>query len=133
MPYERAGASKTVEVRGGSRVVSVIEYRRYSLPSRVFFQFRRDAQPAQTAGQLDSISEQLSDRIEAVLNLANVTDVDYFQDTSQAGRLQDRMRTYYRTDDGLEGDVESDLAHFGPTFTRNQINDEIAALRSQGA
>lgn len=133
MPFRRAGASSTIEVRGGSRIVKVIVYRRYSLPSETYFQFRRDAQPAQTKAQLDSISEQLSDRIEAVLGIQYVTDVDYFQDATRAGRLQDRMRTYYDTDDGIEGDVESSLAQFGPNFTKKQIDTEVAALRARGA
>jgi hypothetical protein len=128
--FRAAGSSVTVEVRGGSRVVKVREYRTYATPSQTFFQFRRDVKPALSLATINSVREQLSDRIEQVLALDDVVDVDYFQDTTKAGRLQDWMRTYYETDDGIEGDVESDLAHFGPNFTGNQVRQAIAIARA---
>jgi hypothetical protein len=124
------GNTETVEVQG-SKVVKVREYHCVAVvdvpggaTSEVYFQFRRPkAIPAST---VHSVAQQFADRIEGVLNLANVTDVVYSQDTSQGGRLQDRMTTYYASADGsIEGDVESDLAHFGPGYTGSQVAAEL--------
>lgn len=126
------GSTETVQV-SGSKVQKVKEYHCVAvvgLPDgasdEVYFQFRRPkAIPAST---IQSVAQQFADRIEAVRNLANVTDVVYSQDTSQGGRLQDRMTTYYSSADGsIQGDVESDLAHFGPSYTGAQVADELAA------
>jgi hypothetical protein len=128
---EIIGRIQGTEVRGGNTVVTVFSYQCLSHPSGTFFSFRRTK--AQVAsGPPVSGANQLSDRIEAVLNLDAVTDVYYFQDTTPSGLLRDMMRTYYQSADGrVEGDVESDLAHFGPNYTGAQINDEIAAAEAQ--
>lgn len=125
------GSTETVEVQG-SKVVKVREYHCVAVAdvpggvtTEVYFQFRRPKAVAQST--IKSVAQQFANRIEGVLNLANVTDVVYFQDTSQGGRLQDRMTTYYASANGeIEGDVESDLAHFGPNYTGKQIADELA-------
>jgi len=125
--FKIVGLANTTEYQGGTSVVKVREWHVVSLPSETYFQFRRaegtpgfkDPKPA---------AKQLSDRIEAVIDLPNVTGVLYSQDVTQLGRLQDRMTTAYRTEDGtVSGTVESDLAHFGPNFTGAQVAAEIAA------
>lgn len=120
------GVVNTKEVRG-TKLVPVKEFQVLSLPSETYFEFRRD--PSQ-AGYTDPkpAAKQLSDRIEAVLGLPNVVDVVWSQNTTAAGKLVDWMTTYYETPNGtISGSVESDLAHFGPTFTRSQVAKEIAA------
>lgn len=121
------GVSNTTEYRGGNKVVKVREYHVTSMPSETYFEFRREiGTPGYTNPK--PAAQQLSDRIEAVLALPDVTDVLYSQDVTQAGRLQDRMETFYRTPDGaVSGSVESSLAQFGPNFTGGQVADEIAA------
>jgi len=127
MAYQKLGFSQTTEVQGGTKLVKVREYRRLSMPSETYYQFRRP-QGKWDAALIASVSEQFADRIEGVLAIPEVTDVIYSQDTTMGGRLQDRMTTYYQTLDGLiEGSVESSLAEFGPTFTGQQVADEIAA------
>lgn len=129
--FRITGSTETVQVQG-SKVVKVKEYHclaESSLPdggvAETYFQFRRPKAIPQST--IRSVAQQFADRIEAVLNLPAVTDVVYSQDTSQGGRLQDRMTTYYATADGaIQGDVESDLAHFGPNYTGAQIADELA-------
>jgi hypothetical protein len=99
-----------------------------ALPSETYFQFRRKKGHWDLT-TIKSVAKQLSDRVEAVLNLPFVTDVSYSQDTSDGGRLRDVMTTWYRqtTPDGMiSGSVEGTLAEFGPNFTKAQILDEIA-------
>ena len=127
MAYERLGYSQTQEVQGGNKLVKVREYRRLSLPSETYYQFRRP-QDKWAAANIASVSEQFADRIEAVLGNPLATDVVYSQDTTAGGRLVDMMTTYYATADGrIEGSVESSLAQFGPAFTGAQIDAEIAS------
>lgn len=127
MAFRIEGVSNTQEYRGGNRTVKVREYHVVALPSETYFEFRREiGTPGYTNPK--PAAQQLSDRIEAVLGLADVTDVLYSQDVTQAGRLQDRMETFYRTPTGtISGSVESSLAQFGPNFTGAQIAAEIAA------
>ena len=127
------GSTRTVEVQGGTKLVKVKEYHCTAVSTlpdgssdETYFQFRRPATVVQAT--VRSVAQQFADRIEGVLNLPNVSDVIYSQDTSQGGRLQDRMTTYYATADGaITGDVESSLANFGPGYTGAQIADEISA------
>lgn len=128
MAYRIEGYTVTEEVQGGNKIVRVREYHVYSLPSETYFQFRRPVGPKTSAANIKSVAKQLSDRIEAVLNIPVVTDVVYSQDVSPGGRLIDMMTTYYQTlDQAISGSVESDLAHFGPGNTGAQIDAEIAA------
>lgn len=127
MAYKVLGYADTTEYQGGNRVVKVREWHVNSLPSETYFQFRR---AIGTPGYKDPkpSAKALSDRIEAVHDLPDVTDILYSQDVTQAGRLQDRMTTFYRAADGaITGSVESSLAEFGPNFTGAQIAAEIAA------
>lgn len=126
MGFEIVGAVNTNEVRG-TKLVKVREFQVMSLPSETYFEFRRT--PDQSGYSTPKpAAEQLSDRIEAVLALPNVTDVVWSQEPKPGGSLLDWMTTYYRTPDGtIAGSVESDLAHFGPTFTGKQVAAEIAA------
>lgn len=125
------GSTETVEVQG-SKVIKIREYHCVAVSDlgggvtvETYFQFRRPKTVAQST--VKSVAQQFANRIEAVLELPHVTDVVYSQDTSQGGRLQDRMTTFYTSSDGaIEGDVESDLAHFGPNYTGAQVNDELA-------
>ena len=127
MGFRIEGYDQTSEYQGGNKVVPVRVYHVYALPSETYFSFRRD-KTKWAAGNIRSVAQQLSDRIEAVLDLPDVTDVDYSQQVTPGGKLVDWMTTYYRTADGaISGSVESDLAHFGPTFTGNQVSAEIAA------
>lgn len=129
--FRITGSTETVQVQG-SKVVKVKEYHCVAVSAlpggatdETYFQFRRAKAIPQST--IRSVAQQFADRIEGVLNLPNVTDVVYSQDTSQGGRLQDRMTTYYASaDGGIQGDVESDLAHFGPGFTGDQVADELA-------
>ena len=115
---------QTEQLQGGV-LVKVREYHVLSTPSDTYFQFRR-AQPQWPNAK--SVAGQLSSRIEAVAALADVTDISYFQDVTNGGKLVDMMRTYYATPNGtISGSVESDLAHFGPNYTGAQIAAEIAA------
>lgn len=125
MPYEIIARVNTKEVRG-TRLVPVREFQVISLPSETYFEFRRDSsQPGFTSP--GPAAQQLSDRIEAVLALPNVTDVVWSQNTTPAGQLLDWMTTYYATANGsISGSVESSLAQFGPNFTKAQIDYEIS-------
>ena len=126
MPARITGSTQTVEVQGGNKLVTVKEYHVLSLPSETYFQFRRPKTTA--AATIRSVANQFSGRIEAVLANALVTDVVYSQDTTQGGRLQDRMTTYYRSPDGaIEGDVEQPLAEFGPNVTIAEVVNELNA------
>lgn len=127
MAYQVQGHTDTVEVQGGTRVVKVREFHVVSLPSETYFQFRR-AQGTPGFTNPGPSAKALSDRIEAVLALPEVTDVVYSQNVTPGGKLQDWMTTYYQAAAGaIQGSVESDLAHFGPNFTGAQVADEIAA------
>jgi hypothetical protein len=123
--FEILGATNTREVRG-NKLVKVREFAVVSLPSETYFQFRRDAsQPCYAAPK--PCAKQFSDRIEAVMGLADVTDVVYSQDTTSGGKLVDWITTFYETADGkIAGSVESTLAQFGPNFTGAQVAAEIA-------
>lgn len=127
MGFRIDGVTNTKEVIGGNKLVPVHEYHVVALPSDTYFQFRRHPpQPGYTDPK--PAAKQLSDRIEEVLADPRVIDVAYFQDTSAAGRLIDSMRTFYVSEDGtVSGSVESDLAHFGPGLTLEQVSEEIAA------
>jgi hypothetical protein len=126
MAYTIQGYTQTSEVQGGTKIVKIREYHVYSLPSNTYFQFRRPL--TTTAANIKSVAQQLSDRIEAVLALPDVIDVAYSQDVTASGQLVDMMTTYYATPDGMiSGSVQSDLAHFGPNYTGNQVQAEIAA------
>ena len=126
MAFTIIGIVRTKEVRG-TKLVDVKEYQVMSLPSETYFEFRRD--PSQPGFKDPKpAAQQLSDRIEAVLALPNVVDVVWSQNTTAAGALVDWMTTFYATADGaISGSVESALKFFGPNFTRNQVNAEIAA------
>lgn len=122
------GFSASEEVRG-TRVVKVREFHCRSLPSGTYFEFRRT--PGQRCFTEPMFcAQQFADRIEGVLTHRNITDVDYFQDTTAAGRLEDWMRTFWLADEGeLEGFVEQRLADFGPTNTTKAVNADIEAAR----
>ncbi len=125
--YKVLGWDVIDEYRGGNSVVKVREFRVLSLPSETFFQFRRGKQ-GKTWIAPGASAQQFADRIEGVLALANVDDVQYSQRVTKGGKLQDWMTTWYSSDDGeISGSVESDLAHFGPNFTAGQIAGEMAA------
>lgn len=125
MAAQIQGFTATTEVQGGTKLVKVHEYHVLSLPSETYFQFRRPATTA--AATIKSVAKQLSDRIEAVLKLGDVTDVVYSQDVTPGGQLQDRMTTYYETPDGaISGSVEQKLADFGPNVTGGLVAAEIA-------
>lgn len=127
MGYRIEGRTQTLEVRGGTKVVKVREFHCYATPSETYFQFRRD-QTQSCYATPGPCAKSFADRIEAVLDLANVTDVVYSQNVTAGGKLQDWMTTYYETADGaVSGSVESSLAQFGPNFTGGQVADEIAA------
>lgn len=126
MGYAIVGIVKTNELRG-TQLVPVKEYQVLSLPSETYFEFRRDASQSgyTTPGPA---ATQLSNRIEAVLGLPDVTDVVWSQNPSASGKLLDWMTTYYSAAGGaISGSVESDLAHFGPNYTNQQIKTEIEA------
>lgn len=126
MGYRVEGWDVVNEYQGGNRVVKVREFHVYSTPSETYFQFRRGKRGAAWIAPGPSAA-QFSDRIEAVMDHPLVSDVQYSQDVTPAGKLIDWMTTFYRTEDGrISGSVESDLAHFGPTFTIGQINAEVA-------
>lgn len=128
--FRIVGSTQTIEVQG-TKIVPIKEYHAYAVSTlpdgqteETYFQFRRPK--SVSAGTVHSVAQQLADRIEAVLSSAHVTDVVYSQDTTRGGTLQDRMTTYYASSDGsIEGDVDSDLAHFGPNFTGQQIAAEL--------
>lgn len=124
--YEIIGVTQTEEVKG-SKVMKVKEFHVVANPSETYFEFRRNiSQPGYTNPK--PAAQQFADRIEAVLGLANVVDVDYFQDTTAAGQLRDMMRTFYATPDGkIQGSVEQWLGDFGPGKTAALVNAEIAA------
>jgi hypothetical protein len=126
MGYRIEGYTSTTEVQGGTKLVKVRQWHVYALPSETYFQFRR---PATTAKDVvHSVADQLATRIEAVLAIPAVTDVVYAQDVTPGGQLVDTMTTYYEAHGGnILGSVESNLAHFGPTFTGKQVAAEIAA------
>jgi len=127
MAFEILGRAQGSEVQGGNTVVTVFTYNVISNPSGTYFQFRRPLAKSSPAN-IKNVAKQFSDRIEAVAKDSRITDVQYFQDTTQGGLLRDMMRTYYSAADGtIMGSVESDLAHFGPGFTLNQVQNEIAA------
>lgn len=127
----KLGSTQTIEVQG-NKVTVVKEYRRIAVASlpeggtaEIYYQFRRPK--AIDAATIASVSQQFADRIEGVMNLPDVHDVVYSQDTTLGGRLQDRMTTYWRTADGLfEGDVEQALRDLGPTVTGALVAQEIA-------
>lgn len=126
MGFRIVGAVNTNEVRG-TKLVKVREFQVMSLPSETYFEFRRTPDQPGFADPKPA-AKQLSDRIEAVLGLDNVTDVVWSQEPRPGGALLDWMTTFYRTPDGtVSGSVESDLAHFGPSFTGKQVAAEIAA------
>lgn len=126
MGFRIEGFSPTVEYQGGNRVVQVREYHVYALPSETYFQFRRPKAKWDPAN-IRSVAKQFSDRIEAVLALPNVTDVIYTQDVTLAGRLQDRMTTFYQSADGsVSGSVEQPLASFGPGNTGALVADALS-------
>lgn len=127
MAFIITGRVQTQEVRGGNRLVKVREFQCVALPSETYFQFRRDAtQPCYAAPR--PCAQQFSDRIEAVMALANVVDVVYSQDTTPGGRLVDIMTTYYASEDGaVQGSVEQTLAEFGPNTTGALVASEMAA------
>ena len=131
MGYRIEGYDVVTEYQGGNRVVQKREFHVYSLPSETYFQFRRGRQgtgPKAPWIAPGASAAQLSDRVEAVLDIATVVDVLYSQDVTAAGKLQDMMTTFYRTEDGrISGSVESSLAEFGPNFTGAQVAAEIAA------
>ncbi len=124
------GSTPTREVRGGNKLVKVREFHALSLPSETFFGFRRDAtQPCYADPK--PCAQQFADRIEAVLALPDVVDVDYFEDTAASGRLRDMMRTFFETDDGaVSGSVEQELKNFGPTATGAAVAQAIADERA---
>ena len=138
--YRIIGVRKDVEVRGGNKLVPIREYHVIATSEledgrteETYFQFRRDATVLKA--NVQSSAQQFADRIEDVLNSPFVTDVVYSQDTSQGGRLQDRMTTYWRdpTADDLgdvEGDVESALANFGLGYTYKQVYEDWVATRA---
>lgn len=127
MAFLIQGYTQTREVRGSNKLVRVREFQVMSLPSETYFQFRRDAtQPCFAAPK--PCARQLSDRIEAVMGDARVTDVVYSQDTTDGGKLVDWMTTYYETPDGaISGSVEGPLREFGPNKTLADVATEIAA------
>lgn len=125
--FDVIGNTTTEEVRGGNKVVKVREFHVLSLPSETYFEFRRDSTTPGFTNPKPS-AQQFADRIEGVLALPNVVDVDYFQDTTAAGQLRDMMRTFYSTPNGaVQGSVEQKLADFGPGKTAALVNAEIAA------
>lgn len=125
MAYRIEGYTSTNEVQGGTKVVKVRQWHVYSEPSETYFQFRRPATADKAT--INSVADQLSDRIEEVLALPDVTDVVYSQDVTPGGQLVDWMTTYYTARGGnISGSVGSDLAHFGPNYTGKQVADEIA-------
>ncbi len=127
MGFRIEGYTQTKEVMGGNKLVNVREYQVVALPSETYFQFRRHP-PQPGYNDPKPAAQQLSDRIEAVLADPRIVDVVYLQDTTAGGRLIDKMRTFYSTEDGaISGSVEQDLAHFGPGNTLGLVADEIAA------
>lgn len=126
MPFQIQGYTQSREVRGGNKLVRVREFHVISLPSETYFQFRRDPSQACFAAP-KPCAEAIAGRIEGVLGLPNVVDVVYSQDTSAGGRLQDRMTTFYETEDGaISGSVEQALPDFGPQRTGALVAAEIA-------
>jgi len=126
--FQILGRVQTQEVRGGNKLVKVREFQVIALPSETYFQFRRDpSQPCYLAPK--PCAQQFADRIEAVMEDANVTDVVYSQDTTAGGRLVDTMTTFYETPDGaISGSIEPQtLAAFGPGTTLPLVAAEIAA------
>lgn len=127
MAFEIIGRTQGSEVQGGNKVVTVFTFEVISYPSGTYFQFRRPKAKASPANA-KNVAGQFSNRIEAVIAGANVADVQYFQDTTQGGLLQDMMRTYYSADDGtIQGSVEQKLADFGPGKTLALVNAEVAS------
>lgn len=127
MAFEILGRAQGTEVQGNNTVVTVFTYNVISRPSETYFQFRRPLAKSSPAN-IKNVAGQFSGRIENVAKDSRVTDIQYFQDTTQGGLLRDMMRTYYANADGtVQGSVESPLANFGPTFTLAQISSEIAA------
>jgi hypothetical protein len=132
--YRIEGYTQTSEVQGGTKIVKVREYHVFSLPSETYFQFRRPKPQAgvttgpYAASSIKAVAKQLSDRIEAVLAIATVTDVVYSQDVTPGGQLQDTITTFYEADNGnIQGSVEQPMANFGPTVTAKLVAAEIAA------
>jgi len=139
--YTIVGQWPTTELQGGTNVIAVKEFAVTTKPDGLYFQFRRpqsQLSALSASGQtelIDSVADQLATRIEAVFNLANVTWIDYTQDTNPGGQLLDNMIVYVQSASGnSQGTVTIPLADIGPgDYTTSRVTAEVDALNAAEA
>lgn len=125
--YTILDVRRTTELQGGSRSVAVNEYSVQTIPSNVFFQFRRTLDKISPAN-IASVADQLATRIEEVMASPNVTAISYSQDVNQAGELLDNMYVYYASADlTAQGHIVTSLAAIGPNATPPLVAAALAA------
>lgn len=129
--YTITNVRRTTELQGGSHSVAVNEYSVNTIPSNVFFQFRRTLDKTSQAN-IASVADQLATRIEEVMASPNVTAISYSQDVNQAGELLDNMYVYYmNADQTVSGHIVTSLAAIGPNATPPLVAAAIAAQVAQ--
>lgn len=120
--YTVDGSWNTTEIVGGSKAVAAQEFAIITKPSGVYFQFRRPVSQLSKLSSADraklvaSIADQLSDRIEAVANHAQVDALSYSQPVNAAGQLLDTITIFYESTSGnSQGSFDVPMANIGPS------------------
>lgn len=125
--YTITGVRRTTELQGGATSIAVNEYSVLTIPSNIYFQFRRSLALSTTAN-IASVADQLATRIEEVMASPNVTAIGYSQDTSPNGELIDNMTVYFASADGTaQGSIVTTLAAIGPNATPPLVAAALAA------
>jgi hypothetical protein len=135
------GSSNTTEQEGGGVVIPVQEFAVLTIPSNIYFQFRRPISQLQKLNAadrldlIDSVASQLAGRIEDVADEDNVLTLSYSQPANAAGQLLDVMTIYVASDSGnSQGTVQVPLANIGPgDYTTSRVHAEVTALNAAEA
>lgn len=131
--YAFQSVKNTTELLGGQTSVPVQEFGYVTLPSNIYFQFRRPTAKV-TKALVASVADQLATRIEAVFASPNVQGLLYSQTTNASGQLVDVFTIYWASDDGtITGHFDQPMASLGPGNTPPLVAAALAAAEDIAA
>lgn len=120
------------QLLGGTTLQKVVEIGAVTGLSGIYFETRVLAAGYDQASG-DSLVDVYSRQIEESMLGPYVTDMSYFQDTTQAGQLLDMMQIFWSTaDQEDQGWIMLILAKVQPTIVNPCVQNAVAAMLGQG-
>lgn len=130
--WELNWAHQSDQIVGGSTIQKMVELGVTTFPSGTFFQYRVPA-VSTWREDLPPLLDVIAQQIEDTFGGPYITELAYFQDTTQSGQLLDMFQVFWEAADGLaQGWVEFVLAKIEPQIVNPCVQNAVAEALGQG-